>query len=201
MRLAAPVLVMAAVGLWQGVRMPPLRVSLPRRRATDAPRAFLRAVAALDDELRAGSTISAAVAVARAVVGGGDDFGGDDFEWLNSAASKHDLPELRYLGVAVDLARTSGASLDETLLHVTESFEARLADRELVAQELASTKATIVLLSCLPVVGAAMAAMLGAGSIDWLVRTGPGHACAVAGLALEALGVVWVRRLVRGAVS
>lgn len=196
-----PVLVLSAVGLWQGVRLPPIRVSLPRRRATDAPRAFLRAVAALDDELRAGSTISAAVAVAREVVGGGAGFDGGDSEWLSAAAMQHGLPELRYLGVAVDLARTSGASLDETLQHVTESLEARLADRELVAQELASTKATIVLLACLPAVGAAMAAMLGAGSIDWLVRTGPGRVCAVAGFALEALGVAWVRRLVRGAVS
>lgn len=200
MRLAAAALVMMSVGVWQGIQVPVPRFSLPRRTRSDSARQFLRGVAALEDELRGGSTIAAAVAVARTVVGGDTPMDRDDAEWFTTAAARYDLPELRYLGVAVALARTTGAGLDDTLQHVTESLEARLADRELVEQELASAKATIVLLACLPVVGAAMAAMLGAGSIHWLTHTGPGRVCALAGLALEALGVAWVRRLVRGAV-
>jgi tight adherence protein B len=73
------------------------------------------------------------------------------------------------------------------------------AHRAEVAAQLAGPRATARLLATLPLLGLALGAALGARPLAFLFGTVPGAACLLAGVALDALGFWWTRRLVTGA--
>jgi tight adherence protein B len=73
------------------------------------------------------------------------------------------------------------------------------AHRAEAAAQLAGPRATARLLAALPLLGLAMGAALGARPLVFLFGTVPGAACLLAGVALDAIGFWWTRRLVTGA--
>jgi tight adherence protein B len=96
-----------------------------------------------------------------------------------------------------------GAERGGTFAVVVDGLAAALRDEgahraELDAQ-LAGPRATARLLAVLPLLGLAMAAVLGARPLAFLVGTLPGMACLLAGIALDAAGVWWTRRLTANA--
>lgn len=183
--------------MWTGVRvqLPDMWVA-PRRRTVDAAHAWVRLVETVADELRAGATVQAAWQAAQretgVVVAADVGYG----LACTQIAVRERLPEVSQLGLALEVAHSSGASLDETLTHVADALRARIEDRALVEQELSATRATVVVLACLPLVGALMSSALGADSLRWLTGSGLGRLCLTGGLVLQAMGVWWLRRMV-----
>jgi hypothetical protein len=77
-----------------------------------------------------------------------------------------------------------------------EGLRADQVLRQALAAELAGPRATAGLLAVLPAVGLLLAAALGADPLQVLLHTPLGLVCLVAGVGLDALGVVWTTRLV-----
>jgi tight adherence protein B len=73
--------------------------------------------------------------------------------------------------------------------------------RQQVSAQLAGARATAKLLAVLPLLGIAMAAALGAHPLTFLFTTLPGFVCLIVGVALDATGIVWTRRIATSAES
>ena len=67
--------------------------------------------------------------------------------------------------------------------------------RRETAAELAGVRASGVLLACLPVLGIGLGALVGAQPLDVLFGTGVGRVLLGVGVGLDALGLLWLRRL------
>jgi tight adherence protein B len=77
----------------------------------------------------------------------------------------------------------------------------RRNQEQLIATELASTKATVFVLAGLPIVGAGMGIMLGSDSMSWLLGSSAGRVCLTLGISLEVLGWIWIKRLLNRALA
>ena len=106
--------------------------------------------------------------------------------------------EFRALGdyaLLMQASAKSGASISQPLSNLASTMIRNRAQEQLLTTELASTKATILVLAGLPIIGSLLAMMLGSQSINWLFTTGVGRGCLLTGIALELLGWAWVQRL------
>ena len=101
----------------------------------------------------------------------------------------------------LDLSSKSGSSINEALSQVANKLIARRNQEQLLATELASTKATVFVLAGLPIIGVGMGLMLGANSIAWLLGSSVGRGCLVLGVALELVGWFWIKRLLNRALA
>jgi tight adherence protein B len=101
----------------------------------------------------------------------------------------------------LELSSQSGSSVTEALAQVADKLMTRKNQEQLIATELASTKATVFVLAGLPIIGAGMGLMLGSDSISWLLGSTAGRVCLALGLALELLGWFWIKRLLNGALA
>ncbi len=61
---------------------------------------------------------------------------------------------------------------------------------------MAGPRATVLVLAGLPLMGLAMGSAVGVHPLDFLLHTPVGWGCLVVGLALEAVGIGWVHRMV-----
>lgn len=113
----------------------------------------------------------------------------------------HNTPSLARCANLLDLSSQSGSSVTEALTQVADKLINRRHQEQLIATELASTKATVFVLAGLPIMGAGMGLMLGADSIFWLFGTNSGRVCLVLGLGLELAGWLWLRRLLNRALA
>jgi tight adherence protein B len=103
------------------------------------------------------------------------------------------------ISAAVLLSGRTGCSLAEVVAAVEDDLRARLrAERELRSAT-AAPRAGAALLAGLPVLGLAMGAGVGADPWGVLTTTAAGQVLLVAGVGLEAAGVVWSGRLVERA--
>jgi tight adherence protein B len=71
----------------------------------------------------------------------------------------------------------------------------------LMRQEIASTRASVIILAALPAVGILLSLILGANSLIWLASTSMGRVCGMVGIALEGIGVYWLSKMVKRATS
>jgi tight adherence protein B len=101
----------------------------------------------------------------------------------------------------LELSSQSGSSIHEALTHVADKLMMRRNQEQLIATELASTKATVFVLAGLPIIGAGMGLMLGSDSISWLLGSTAGRVCLALGIALELLGWLWIKRLLNRALA
>ncbi|MDQ1712320.1 MAG: tight adherence protein [Frankiaceae bacterium] len=106
---------------------------------------------------------------------------------------------LRAVGALWRVGADTGSGLADGLDRLAESFAAEQRQRADLAAQLAGPKASAAVLAALPLCGIALAAMLGARPLHFLMATPPGAACLVAGVALDVAGVLWVRRLTAAA--
>ncbi|RBY96135.1 pilus assembly protein TadB [Blastococcus sp. TF02-8] len=178
------------------------------RRAAAAARlaALTEALAALAAELRAGRALEEAVrsaavdcpdrdcaaALVRAVLAPQPE-GSPAAADADGTASALDR-----LSAAVSLSSRTGCSLAA----VVSAVEDDLRDRQRRARELlvatAGPRASARLLAGLPLLGLAMGSGVGADPWHVLTRTGTGQVLLVVGVVLEAAGIAWTGRLVRG---
>ncbi|GLU47218.1 hypothetical protein Nans01_15690 [Nocardiopsis ansamitocini] len=200
-------------------RLPDLRTMLTRRLASSPERlraARLRASVELcrvmTAELRAGRSpahaleagtaeiaphravdLTEAVSLARQ--------GHDPCDALLRAAAEPGAWGLAYLAACWRVAATSGNGLALVVERLAESLTREEALRQELSAQLAGPRATAALLAGLPVLGLLMAGGLGAAPLTFLFTTPAGLACLAGGLCLDAVGLWWTRRMVRGVLS
>ena len=95
----------------------------------------------------------------------------------------------------LELSSQTGSSINEALTLVADKLMTRRNQEQLIATELASTKATVFVLAGLPIMGAGMGLMLGSDSISWLLGSPAGRVCLALGIGLELVGWFWIKRL------
>jgi Flp pilus assembly protein TadB len=115
-------------------------------------------------------------------------------------AMKNDAVEFEFRALAdyallMQASAKSGASISQPLSNLASTMIRNRTQEQLLSTELASTKATILVLAGLPIIGSGLAMMLGSQSINWLFTSGLGRGCLLTGVALELLGWAWVQRL------
>ncbi|MDF3150187.1 hypothetical protein PBV88_55875, partial [Streptomyces sp. T21Q-yed] len=97
--------------------------------------------------------------------------------------------------VAVD----QGAGLAAGLDRLEGALRAERDQRADLRAQLAGARSTVVMLAGLPVLGLLLGAAMGADPLHVLLHTGAGLGCVLVGGVLEALGMWWALRIVRGA--
>lgn len=126
-------------------------------------------------------------------------FGGDVPGELTTAAREPGAEGLVGLAVCWRVAVDQGAGLAAGLERLEGALRAERDQRAELRAQLAGARATAVMLAGLPVVGLLLGAALGAEPLRVLLHTGPGLVCLAVGGVLEATGLWWASRIVRGA--
>ncbi|NEC17157.1 type II secretion system F family protein, partial [Streptomyces parvus] len=91
-----------------------------------------------------------------------------------------------------------GAGLAAGLERLEAALREDRCRREELRAQLAGAWSTVVVLALLPVAGLGLGAALGAEPLRVLLHTPGGLACLAVGSFLEAAGLCWARRIVRG---
>ncbi|MFI9269627.1 type II secretion system F family protein [Kitasatospora sp. NPDC052896] len=187
-----------------------------RRAARGRADAVVELCAALAGELRGGATPEQALA---AVTSGERDSGGllarlgpEAVSRLSASRYGADVPAaLHWLagqpgggGAAAvaacwQITTESGGGLAAGLDRVAEALRADRALAQAIEGELAGPRTTAVLLAALPGCGLLLGGLLGARPWEVLLHTSLGLGCLGVGALLEAAGLAWTDRIVRGA--
>ncbi|MDR0284903.1 MAG: pilus assembly protein TadB [Propionibacteriaceae bacterium] len=117
--------------------------------------------------------------------------GGQPWEVLEHLAATPGSEGLAEIAHAWRVAQVSGASMRESLERVRRNLDEAADTAAIVAGELAGSRATGQLMALLPLVGLAMAAMIGADPFHFLTGGVLGRACLVGGIGLACSGVMW----------
>jgi tight adherence protein B len=202
-RVGAALTVAAAVAVGVAAL---LRRDRRRQRIASSERAAVaEAVHQMTADLAAGATVAGAVRAAasadRARRGAYEAAAGaviraDDPGPLLAATGQ---PPLRALGHALRVAAVTGAPPAAVLERVADDLAQGEERRRAVTAALSGPRASAVLLAGLPVVGLGLGAAMGADPLGFLLGTPAGRGTCCAGVVLDALGLLWVRRIVRRA--
>ncbi|WP_343240451.1 type II secretion system F family protein [Streptomyces sp. SID14515] len=139
---------------------------------------------------RLGEAEAAVLAAAR--------FGGDVPAALRQAAAGPGLAGLSGMAACWRVAVDGGAGLATGLERLEAALREDRRRREALRAQLAGAWSTVVVLALLPVAGLGLGAALGADPLRVLLHTPGGLACLAAGAFLEAAGLFWACRIVRG---
>ncbi|MGC5034086.1 type II secretion system F family protein [Streptomyces sp. DT190] len=139
------------------------------------------------------------LAETRATVLAAARFGGDVPDALATAARQPGAEGLRGLAACWRVAVDQGAGLAAGLDRLATALRAERDQRSDLRAQLAGARATAVMLAGLPALGLLIGTTLGADPLHVLLHTPAGLGCLLVGGALEASGVWWVLRIVRGA--
>ncbi|MFH8668844.1 type II secretion system F family protein [Streptomyces anulatus] len=139
---------------------------------------------------RLGEAEAAVLAAAR--------FGGDVPAALRQAAQGPGLGGLSGMAACWRVAVDGGAGLATGLERLETTLREDRRRREELRAQLAGAWSTVVVLALLPVVGLGLGAALGAEPLRVLLHTPGGLACLAVGAFLEAAGLHWACRIVRG---
>lgn len=101
----------------------------------------------------------------------------------------------------IELSANTGSSINEALAQIAEKLITRRNQEQMLATELASTRATVFLLAGLPILGAGMGLILGTDSVSWLLVSTGGRVCLTIGSTLEFVGWIWIKRLLNNALG
>ncbi|MFB7517401.1 type II secretion system F family protein [Streptomyces sp. NPDC056144] len=125
-------------------------------------------------------------------------FGGDVPEALRKAAGRDGADGLAGLAACWQVAVDGGAGLAAGLDRLEAALRSHGEQRDRLRAELAGSWATVTVLAALPVAGLALGAALGADPLRVLLHTPAGLGCLAVGGSLEAVGLWWAARIVRG---
>jgi tight adherence protein B len=201
----SPAVVALAVAIAAATAVRLAEAAHRRRRSLAARRAVTEACAVLASQLRIGRVPSDALTVAA-----------QDCPVLDRASSAAELhgdvvpvwqaqSAAAGCGGLADLARAWRVSLETgaPMAAALERVATNLADDQslasTVAAELAGPRATGKIMAVLPVCGLALGYALGGDPVRFLLTGALGWGCLVGGVALAALGVLWVERLAQHA--
>lgn len=145
-----------------------------------------------------GSSVAEAI---RTCLPAGTDTAGQAGRAKRPRHPRCDLKAWWELAACFDVAEISGCPLADVLTRFAAQLEAE-GDAEAARQTaLAGPKATVRLLTWLPVLGLGLGTLLGVDPVQTLLGTPLGVAALAAGLALAAAGRIWSSRLVRAAAA
>jgi tight adherence protein B len=116
--------------------------------------------------------------------------------WRRAAASAGSV-ELLLLAQAWSLTEDMGVPLAQAVRTTAGLLEARIAHERRLAGAVAGARATVNLLTVLPVGGPLLALVLGIGPGELYGGSGLTQASLVLGLCMAGLGRLWVRRMIR----
>ncbi|MEV7893762.1 type II secretion system F family protein [Streptomyces cyaneofuscatus] len=125
-------------------------------------------------------------------------FGGDVPGALRQAAAGPGLGGLSGMAACWQVAVDGGAGLVAGLDRLETALRADRRRREELRSQLAGAWSTVVVLALLPVAGLGLGAALGADPLRVLLHTPGGLFCLAVGGFLEAVGLFWACRIVRG---
>ncbi|MFC8585061.1 type II secretion system F family protein [Streptomyces sp. NPDC057217] len=125
-------------------------------------------------------------------------FGGDVPEALRRASRQDGADGLAGMAACWQVAVDGGAGLAAGLDRLEASLRGHHEQRERLRAELAGAWATVTVLALLPAAGLALGAALGADPLRVLLHTPAGLGCLAVGGSLEAAGLWWAARIVRG---
>lgn len=183
-----------------------------RARARSARAAEVVALCgAVVGELRAGAQPGQALtgAMRRTVAGPGGPgaaeagvlaaaaFGGDVAGALRQAAREPGAEGLAAMAACWRVSVDGGAGLAAGLDRLEGALRAERDREESLRAQMAGARSTTGVLALLPLVGLLIGTGLGADPLRVLLHTPVGWGCLLAGGVLEALGLLWCRRIVR----
>ncbi|WP_137994605.1 type II secretion system F family protein [Streptomyces vilmorinianum] len=125
-------------------------------------------------------------------------FGGDVAQALRRAARQDGADGLAGLAACWQVAVDGGAGLAAGIDRLEAALREHRDQRERLRAQLAGAWATVTVLAVLPAVGLALGTALGARPLHVLLHTPVGLACLAVGGVLEAAGLWWAARIVRG---
>jgi len=199
-----------AAGAAAGVRLL-LRGRGRRQARRQREDAVAEVVFALAAELRAGRTPAQALASAAASAGELRDplvgaaravrAGSPAAEPLRSVAQLPGCEALVAVAAAWQVTEQAGGAVADVLDRLGRTLDENAADRRSFDAVLAGPRASMALLAGLPALGLAMAQSVGAHPLQLLLHRPIGWALLTGALMLEAVGLAWSRRLVRGVMS
>ncbi|MGW6977956.1 type II secretion system F family protein [Streptomyces sp. NPDC054932] len=188
-----------------------LRVRARERARAERAAEVVALCGAVVGELRAGAQPGQALTAAmrRTAVGPGGPgaaeagvlaaaaFGGDVADALRQAAREPGADGLAGMAACWRVSVDGGAGLAAGLERLEGALRAERDRQQTLRAQLAGARSTVVVLALLPVVGLLIGTGLGADPLRVLLHTPMGWGCLVAGGVLEALGLLWCRRIVR----
>ena len=124
---------------------------------------------------------------------------GDVVTALEADAQHADLQALTDVALIYRICARTGAPVTDSLMRIINSVRDQQRRQRTLAQETASTKATVVVLAALPLLGVLMGLGLGLNPLTWFLHSVLGALCLTSGVGLEVLGWLWVRLLMRRA--
>ncbi|MFJ8161662.1 type II secretion system F family protein [Streptomyces sp. NPDC096136] len=124
-------------------------------------------------------------------------FGGDVAGALGEAAREPGAEGLAGMAACWRVSVDCGAGLAAGLDRLEGALRAERDRKESLRAQLAGARSTAVVLALLPLVGLLMGTALGADPLRVLLHSPVGWGCLAAGGVLEALGLLWCRRIVR----
>ncbi|MEV0180598.1 type II secretion system F family protein [Streptomyces sp. NPDC050625] len=142
---------------------------------------------------------SGGLADAQAAVLAAARFGGDVPGAFAAAARQPGAEGLLGLAACWRVAVDQGAGLAAGLDRLDGALRAERDQRADLRAQLAGARATAVMLAALPALGLLLGTAMGADPLHVLLHTGAGLGCLVVGGVLEAVGLWWAARIVRGA--
>ncbi len=113
------------------------------------------------------------------------------------ASKATDSPELEVLAQAWSLTEDMGAPLAQAVRTTAELLEARIAHERRLAAAIAGAKATVNVLTVLPIGGPLVALVLGIGPGELYGSSRLTQVSLALGLCLAVIGRWWVGRMVR----
>ncbi|MFE6835230.1 type II secretion system F family protein [Streptomyces sp. NPDC057705] len=124
-------------------------------------------------------------------------FGGDVPGALRQAAKEPGAQGLAGMAACWRVSVDGGAGLAAGLDRLEGALRAERDRQESLRAQLAGARSTVLVLALLPLVGLLIGTGLGADPLRVLLHTPMGWGCLLAGALLEALGLLWCRRIVR----
>jgi len=119
-------------------------------------------------------------------------------EALSRDAEQIESSELKQLVKILNINKISGASITDALDMMIKTALIRQERTHQIAAELSGIKATITVLALLPIFGSFLGVMMGVNVPYWLLMNRVGWICLALACVFEALGLLWVRKLIRG---
>ena len=104
---------------------------------------------------------------------------------------------LSQLELIIKSSNETGAAITPTINRLIKQLKNQIDLKQQVSAELASTKATVIILASLPIFGLFLSSLLSGNSINWLFGTPVGRWCLIGGLTLNLFGIVWLNRIIK----
>ena len=196
------VLLGAAAGVAVGTASHALRAAVLSRQVAAGRAATLELVTGLVAELRGGQEPRAALQAAAEAAGFVEVAAAarsptvGPAEVLDRAATRPGGDLLGDLAATWRAVEVTGAGLAAPAARLAAAARADEGVRRELTAQLAGPRSTMHLLCVLPAFGVLLGHGLGADPAGFLLRTAPGQAVLLAGVVLEAAGVVWTRAVV-----